>query len=114
MKRTITLKKNYEFKNIFNKGKVYSSNLLIVYITKNNNIINKLGIAVSKKTCKAVKRNRIKRLIRESYRLLEDDLSVGNNIVILWKTKKDYKEANYRNIQYELIHILKNAKILNR
>ena len=42
---------------------------------KNNKNINELGIAVSKKAGNSVKRNKIKRLIRENYRILEEKLN---------------------------------------
>ena len=67
MKRLNTLKLNYEFKNVFNKGKYYIGNQVIIYILKNKYQDNRLGIALSSKLCNAVKRNRIKRVIRAAY-----------------------------------------------
>ena len=64
MKNTIVIKKNYEFKNFFSKGKFYKGKFINMYIHKSNLSVNKLGIAVSKKNGKANLRNKIKRLIR--------------------------------------------------
>ena len=72
MKKTLKLKKNYEFKKILNKGKYYGGHYLDVFVIKNRSNINQIGIAVGVKVAKAVKRNRIKRLISENYRLLEE------------------------------------------
>ena len=55
-----------------------------MYIKTSNQPINKFGIAVSKKQGKAVKRNHIKRLIRESYRLQKNELKQGYNLVFIW------------------------------
>ena len=67
MKRIKTLKMNYEFKNVFNKGKFYIANQIIIYIMKNKLNENRLGIAISSKIGKAHIRNRVKRVIRAAY-----------------------------------------------
>ena len=61
MKKMKTLKKNYEFKNVLTKGKFYIGKQITIYITKNSQYTNNFGIAISKKTCNAVKRNLLKR-----------------------------------------------------
>ena len=109
MKKLKTLKKNYEFKNVLNKGKFYREKHITVYITKNNKNENVIGIAISKKVCKAVKRNRIKRVIRESYRLQKDNLNKGYNIVFLWNKDANIEECNYKNISKEVIKIFNKA-----
>lgn len=53
MKSILTLKKNYEFKNVLDKGKAYYGNQIIVYINKNKKEKNILGIAINTKLCKA-------------------------------------------------------------
>ena len=66
MKKTKMMKKNYEFRNVLSRGKYYSGKRIEAFIKKNNKeTINFLGIAIGVKIAKAVKRNHIKRLIRE-------------------------------------------------
>ena len=78
---------------------------------KSNISINFLGIAISSKIAKAVKRNKIKRLIRESYKSLENNIDTSNSIVFLWKKKVNIEEATYENIKKDIEYILKKANI---
>lgn len=71
-----------------------------------------LGIAVSKKAGNSVYRNRIKRLIRENYRLLEDDIKTGNSFVILWNKNLNKKDADFNIIKEDIQNIFKKANIL--
>lgn len=112
MRKIKTLKKNYEFKNVFLKGKFYKGKQISIYVLKNKKNINVIGIAVSTKQCGAVLRNRIKRLIRENYRLIKNELKQGFDIVFLWNKKGDAKEANYYIIKDDILHIVKRAELL--
>ena len=97
MKKTEMLKKNYRFS--FIKKLLYSEKIL-------------LGIAINTKIGKAVKRNLIKRLIRENYTKNEDNLKEGYSIVFLWKKNSDISNAKFKNVQTDMINILNKAEIL--
>ncbi len=112
MLKTDTLKKNYQFRNILKKGKYYKGNYIDIYIKNNNKKINYIGIAVGVKLAKAVKRNRVKRLIRENYRLLENKINVGYNIVFICKKNQNIEKIEYKNIKQDMENIFKKAKIL--
>jgi len=109
MKKIKTLKKNYEFRKVFQKGKIFSSKNIKVFISKNNIGENRIGIAVSVKADKAVKRNRIKRLIRENYRLISSELKKGYNIVFLWNKNSEIDEMSFEIIKKDIINVLKKA-----
>lgn len=112
MKKTMKLKKNYEFKRVLSKGNYYSGKFLDVFVKKNKYSINFIGIAIGVKIAKAVKRNRIKRLIFENYRLLEENLNIGYDIVFLWKKKIDIKNATFINIKNDMIYVFKRIGML--
>jgi len=111
MKNIKTLKKNYEFKKVFQKGKVYTEKNMKVYISKNNIGENRIGIAVSVKADCAVRRNRIKRLIRENYRLISSTLKKGYNIIFLWNKNSEINKMNFKIIEEELAKIFKKAEL---
>ncbi len=113
MRKIKTLKKNYEFQNVLSKGKFYIGKQITIYVTKNSLQENVIGIAISTKTCHAVKRNHIKRLIRENYRLIKDDLKVGNNIVFLWNKKDRVENADFYIIKEDMNELLKKADLLS-
>lgn len=114
MKKTKMLKKNYEFKNILTKGKYFGVNNIEIFIIQNYLNVNMLGIAISKKTGNAVIRNRIKRLIKENYRLLENNVSTGYSLVFLWKKKADIKNATFNNIKKDMVNIFGKANMINK
>lgn len=113
MRKIKTLKKNYEFQNVLSKGKFYVGKQITIYISTNKLDENIIGIAVSTKACNAVKRNHIKRLIRENYRLIKNDLKKGNNIVFLWNKKVKAEEANYYTINKDMNKLLQKANLLS-
>lgn len=108
----LTLKKNYEFQKVLKHGKWYSSENLSVYVARNNHCENKLGIAISKKVAKSVKRNRIKRLIREAYRLNEKNMQKGYNIVIIVKKNIIIDDIEFHTIFNELKKSLEKANLI--
>lgn len=73
-----------DFDRAFGLKKSVSDAHLIVYPSRNGLAHTRLGIVVSKKRIRsAVARNRIKRLIREAFRLSKQQLPPGLDLVVL-------------------------------
>ena len=65
-----SIKKNYEFLNVYHHGKSYANKYLVMYVLKNDTDLVRFGITVSKKVGNSVVRHRVARLIRESSALM--------------------------------------------
>lgn len=83
MKQTQTIKLNREFKRLYYKGQFCARGCVVVYAMKTRRRANRLGLTAGKSVGNAVKRNRAKRLMRESYRLSADKLKNGYDVIIV-------------------------------
>ena len=111
MKKTKMIKRRHEFKMLFSKGKIVYNRNFTFYYLKNKLSINQLGIAVSKKSGNAVDRNRIKRLIRENYKVLEEKLSTGYNLLISVNKKCEVNKVNFYDVKNEMEKSLRKSEI---
>ncbi|SHI45526.1 ribonuclease P protein component [Parasporobacterium paucivorans] len=110
MKSSISLKKNNEFRFVYENGKSYANKYLVMYVVENNLEYNRIGISVSKKVGNSVIRHRVTRLIRESYRLNIKRFKSGLNIVVV--ARVGAKDKTYREIESALLHLSKLHEIL--
>jgi len=83
LENTVSLKLNKDFRRLYSRGKHIAGGYIVVYAMKNRLEINRLGLTAGKSVGNAVKRNRAKRLIRESYFAVEKNLPTGYDFVIV-------------------------------
>ena len=114
MKRIKTLKLNYEFKNVFNRGKYLRAHQVIGYVLNNKFGYNRLGLAISTKLCKATRRNRIKRVIRAAYLDLirEYNLKQGYDIVFIWNKNVNIDNISYLEIRNDIKYIFRRFGLI--
>ena len=105
--RIYRIRKNAEFRAVYRRGKSFSNSLLVLYIYKNKKNINRLGVSINKRVGNSVERNRIKRLIKEIYRLNSDNIKVGYDLVFIARNLS--KGRNYMEIGNSIKNSIKKA-----
>ena len=88
MEFTETIKKNYEFRRLYAKGKSAVTPTLVVYTRRGKPGGNRVGFTVTTRLGHAVTRNRVRRRLREIYRLHEAELRRGAELVVVarWRS----------------------------
>ena len=86
MKFSSSLKLNHIFRRLYSTSGQANS-YLVLYARKNRTGTNRVGITVSKKLGHAVVRNRIRRRLREVYRLNESRFQPGWDIVVVARSR---------------------------
>ena len=81
--RSRILKKKKDFQAVYSRGKSYANRFLVLYVFRSNGFQGKVGFAAGKKLGNAVKRNRIKRLLRESYRMHQSEIEEGVSLLLV-------------------------------
>ncbi len=102
---TESLKKNFQFRTVYNRGKSIANRHLVMYVFPNGKQTNRLGISVSKKVGKSVTRSRVTRLIRENYRLSELKIKTGFDIVVIARSAT--AEATFEDINKSFHHLIR-------
>ena len=110
MKFTSPLKNNREFKRLYNRGKSAASQCAVVYCRRNGTSGNRLGVTVSTKLGGAVVRNRVRRRLKEIYRLHETNMTAGYDVVIVARVRSRY--VGYWELESSVIGLFGKLKII--
>lgn len=109
MKLTQPLRMNYEFSRVYSKGRYLAGRHVVLHYLRRSGRINRLGVTASRKIKGSVRRNRIKRLLRESYRLYEDNLTVGYDLILVGRDSAVLPD--YRTVSQEVQNLLQRSGI---
>ena len=86
MKFSCSLKLNHVFRRLYGTT-AHANSCLVLYARRNRSATNRVGVTVSKKLGGAVVRNRVRRRLREVYRLHETAFQPGWDIVVVARAK---------------------------
>jgi ribonuclease P protein component len=98
-----------DFRRVREQGRCWSDPRLVLCVHPNGLACVRVGYAVSKHIGKAVRRNRVKRLMRESVRAYGDLVTPGWDIVIIARQRISY--ADYWDVQGSVGHLLGQAGV---
>ena len=87
MRFTSSLKTNRDFHRVYRKGTSAVRPCLVVYARRNGGSANRLGFTVTAKVGKAHTRNKVRRRLREIYRLHEEAIRPGYDLVVVARTR---------------------------
>lgn len=110
MQHTVAIKQPHLFRRAYNKGKSAVTPTLVLYARPNGGGQNRLGLTVGAKVGKAHTRNRIRRRVRESYRLREAGVKTGYDLVIVARAAA--ADARFRELDGHLGSLLKRLDLL--
>lgn len=119
MKKVISLKLNKEFKRAYYQGKFKAHPLIITYMVKNHNRLQRIGITASKKIGCAVKRNRARRLIKQAFMELRNEGFIDRNnyydfvFVARADTVKSKTKA-VKEVMKKQVQMLQSGKVTNK
>ena len=113
MRQVETIKKTEDFSLVYQKGHSCGNRLLVMYALKrDDNPTYRLGISVSKKVGNSVVRHRLRRLIKECFRLHYLEWAAADIVVV---ARKEAVGKSYEDMEKALLYLgNKNSVILHR
>ena len=109
MKFSSALKLNHIFRRLYHTQGL-ANGYLVLYARKNRTEQNRVGVTVSKKLGKAVVRNRVRRRLREVYRLHEEQFAPGWDIVVVARSR--CVDADFGKLTNAYLSLAEKAGIL--
>lgn len=99
------VRRGADFERIYARQCRGSDQHLLIFADVNQLPHTRIGLSVSKKHGSAVRRNRLKRLLREAFRLSQHELPVGLDLIFIPRqgiasTLEDYRQSIARSVKY--------------
>ncbi|HEY4599841.1 MAG TPA: ribonuclease P protein component [Cerasibacillus sp.] len=113
MKKQYRVKDNRDFQHIFKHGKSFANRQLVLYyLEKPDQTHFRVGLSVGTKIGNAVKRNQIKRYLRQAFHELENDIQDTYDMIVI--ARQPTKNMEFHEIKKSLLHLLRKKKLLKK
>lgn len=109
MKFSCALKLNHIFRRLYATSG-HANGYLVLYARENRSANNRVGVTVSKKLGGAVVRNRVRRRLREVYRLNESLFAPGWDIVVVARSRCVH--ADFQKLTQAYLSLAEKAGLL--
>lgn len=106
------LRRKDDFSSIYKKGKSTGERYIVLFYKKNGLSYNRMAFLASKKVGNSVARNRARRLMKENYRFLKDDIKTGFDLIFIARNSINGKKA--QQVQRSMVNALLKSKLLDR
>lgn len=110
MDKKYRLRKNNEFRHVYDRGDSFANKYIVMFFIKNNLGFNRVGFATTKKLGNSVTRSKFKRRMKESFRLNSTKFKQGYDIVFL--ARANATDISYREVESAILHLGKISKLL--
>ncbi len=110
MRYTTTIKNNYEFRRLYAKGRSAVMPTLVIYSRRGRGEGVRVGFTVTARLGNAVTRNRVRRRLREIFRLHEEQLRRGTELVVVARGRS--VGAAYRELERDFLAACRKLSLL--
>lgn len=122
--KLVAISENHLYSKVYAKGKKCSCRFVSVYVLRDYHAfrlqkehplkqkVNRIGITVSKKIGGAVLRNRIKRIIREGYRMMEQKVPLRRGFLIVIVARESAANKKSTDIEKDLLFAAKKLNLI--
>lgn len=106
------LRRKDDFSAVYKKGRSVGERYIVLFYKKNGLPYNRIAFLASKKVGNSVERNRARRLIRENYRFLKNDIRTGYDIIFI--ARNTINGRKFSDVRKSMVGALLKSKLLKR
>ena len=108
----VSLKENAAFRRLYYRGVSAGNRYLVIYCRRNGTDVSRMGLTVSTKLGHAVVRNRVRRRLREIYRLHEAEFKPGVDLVVVARSAS--VDAEFSALEQAFLQLARRLSLMEQ